>query len=249
MPGSRKQCRPTTRGAAGRTGAAGGAGAAGRIGAAVLTCLALAACGSSAGLTTTTGGGSGAGARKTAVGMQEMQMGQTGTDAAGTKVGTTGITEMPGMNVAGVIPIPTQTLGTADWQGMKITARAMTAVRFVIFTGTGKERVVNPPKNVSFHLMVYLNDAHTNVPIPYAGVSATITRADKIVYQERQWPMISEYMGPHYGSNVALPGSGTYRLSLLISPPVSARHVEYENVWLKPHRVSMTFKWTQPQRS
>ena len=36
---------------------------------------------------------------------------------------------------------------------------------------------------------------------------------------------------------------GSYRLSLLISPPVSARHVEYRDVWLKPHRVTMTFNW------
>lgn len=50
-------------------------------------------------------------------------------------------------------------------------------------------------------------------------------------------------MGPHYGDDVAVPGAGTYQLSLLISPPVSARHVEYENVWMKPHRVSFTFHW------
>ena len=91
--------------------------------------------------------------------------------------------------------------------------------------------------------MVDLNDARTGVTIPYASVWATITRQGQIVYDERQWPMISEYMGPHYGNNVALPGPGTYRLSLLISPPVSARHIEYRNVWLKPHRVTMTFRW------
>ena len=55
--------------------------------------------------------------------------------------------------------------------------------------------------------------------------------------------MISRYMGPHYGNNVTLPGAGTYQLSLLISPPVSARHIEYKNVWLKPHRVNFVFHW------
>ena len=39
--------------------------------------------------------------------------------------------------------------------------------------------------------------------------------------------MISRYMGPHYGNDVHVPGAGTYQLSLLVSPPVSARHVEY----------------------
>lgn len=144
---------------------------------------------------------------------------------------------------AGAIkPVPMQVLGTAYWQGMKITAEAMTAIPFVIFNGT-REQLIQPPKNASFHLMIMLNDAHTDVPIPYASVWATITRAGKVVYDARQWPMISEYMGPHYGNDVALPGAGRYRLTLLISPPVSARHLEYEHVWLTPHRVSLSFRW------
>jgi uncharacterized protein involved in high-affinity Fe2+ transport len=142
----------------------------------------------------------------------------------------------------GVNPIPTQVLGTADWQGMKITAEAMTAVPFLIYNGTAMQEV-KPPKNVSFHLMVLLNDAQTGVVIPYASVWATITEGSKTSFDESLWPMISRYMGPHYGNNVVLPGAGTYHLSLLVSPPVSARHVEYQGVWLTPHRVNFTFHW------
>jgi uncharacterized protein involved in high-affinity Fe2+ transport len=147
-----------------------------------------------------------------------------------------------GASVAGIKPVPTQTLATASWQGMKVQARAMTAVPFVVYDGTS-ERMVKPPKNTSFHLMIDLNDARSGVPIPYAGVWATIKHAGKIVYDERMWPMISEYMGPHYGNDVSLPGKGTYQLSLLVSPPVSARHVEYQNMWLHPHRLNFTFNW------
>ncbi|MGH3266534.1 MAG: iron transporter [Trebonia sp.] len=146
------------------------------------------------------------------------------------------------VSVNGIKPVPTQVLASASWQGMKITARAMTAVPFVIFNGT-HEQMVKPKHNTSFHLMVMLNDSQTNVPIPYASVWATIRSAGKVVYDERQWPMISRYMGPHYGNDVSVPGAGTYQLSLLISPPVSARHVEYQHVWLKPHRVNLTFHW------
>ena len=200
-----------------------------------ISCAVLAACGSSTGLSSTGSGGmpqpADAGSRTVtnpaATSMAGMQM---GTGAA------------KSMSTDGIKAIPTQTLGTADWQGMKIQAMARTAVPFVIFNGT-HEQMVKPPKHVSFHLMVDLSDARTGVAIPYAGVWATITRQGRTVYDERQWPMISEYMGPHYGNNVALPGPGTYRLSLLVSPPVSARHIEYRNVWLKPHRVSMTFRW------
>ena len=34
-----------------------------------------------------------------------------------------------------------------------------------------------------------------------------------------------------------------YELTLLVSPPVSARHIEYRKVWLKPHRLTMSFNW------
>ncbi len=158
--------------------------------------------------------------------------------AGSAKTGATATTEV---TANGIKPVPIQVLGTADWQGMKITAQAMTPVPFVVYNGTSRQMV--KPGKASFHLMVMLNDADTDVPIPYATVWATITKDGKVVFDERQWPMISRYMGPHYGNDVTLPGAGTYKLSLLISPPVSARHIEYANVWLKPHQVSFTFPW------
>jgi uncharacterized protein involved in high-affinity Fe2+ transport len=212
-----------------------------------LATVALAACGSSAGLSSTSTSPAGVNTGSNASGTG--QSATTNAAASGTRTGTRGMASMSmgpaeakAERVDGITPIPTQILGTSDWQGMKISAMAMTAVPFVIFDGTN-ERMVKPPKNVSFHLMVDLSDAHTNYPIPYAGVWATIRKAGKIVFDERQWPMISEYIGPHYGNNVVLPGAGKYQLSLLVSPPVSARHIEYQKVWLTPHRVDYTFDW------
>jgi hypothetical protein len=146
------------------------------------------------------------------------------------------------MTVGGLRAVPTTVLASATWQGMRITAEARSAVPFVVYNGTS-EQEIKPGPNASFHLMVMLNDAQTGVAIPYASVWATIMRADSVVYDERQWPMISRYMGAHYGNNVTLPDPGTYHLSLLVSPPVVARHLEYANVWLKPHRVDFTFRW------
>lgn len=188
-----------------------------------MACLALAGCGSSGGLTVTT-----------------VPVTPATTSASMAGMGMSG--SVKGMSVDGIKPVPTRTLATADWQDMKVSAMAMTAVPFVIFNGT-REQTVKPPKHTSFHLMVMLNDARTNVAIPYASVWATIRKAGKVVYDERQWPMLSEYMGPHYGNNVTVPGTGRYQLSLLISPPVSARHIEYKNVWLHPHRVNVSFTW------
>jgi uncharacterized protein involved in high-affinity Fe2+ transport len=192
---------------------------------AVLAASAVAGC-ASANKTTST---SAPAASSSSGGMAGMNM---GSGAAATSV----------KSVNGIKPVPTQPLADASWQGMKIQARAMTPVPFVIYDGT-QERMIKPAAKTSFHLMVMLNDAHTGVPLPYASVWATIRKSGKVVYDERMWPMISAFMGPHYGNDVSLPGGGNYQMSLLISPPVSARHVEYQNVWLHPHRVNVTFHW------
>ncbi|MGH3048651.1 MAG: iron transporter, partial [Gaiellaceae bacterium] len=144
------------------------------------------------------------------------------------------------------MPMPMMPLGTAKWQGMKIEAIRMSPVTFGVFTGT-KMRLVKKTKKDSFHLMVRLTDVHTKAPIPYASVWATIRKGKKVVFDERQWPMLSAFMGVHYGNNVALPGPGLYTLSILIGPPQVARHPEYMHVWLKPHRVTFAFKW-QPKK-
>jgi hypothetical protein len=153
-----------------------------------------------------------------------------------------GTSATSGVSAGGIKPVPMQQLGVADWQGMKITADAMTPVPFIVYNGTTSQEI-KPAKNTSFHLMVQLNDAQTGVVIPYASVWATVTKGSAMPFDNRLWPMISRYMGPHYGDDVSLPGSGTYTLTLLVSPPVSARHVEYQNVWLKPHQVTFTFHW------
>jgi uncharacterized protein involved in high-affinity Fe2+ transport len=147
-----------------------------------------------------------------------------------------------GASAGGIKPVPMQQLGVADWQGMKITADAMTPVPFIVYNGTTSQEI-KPAKNTSFHLMVQLNDAQTGAVIPYASVWGTVTKGSAMPFDNRLWPMISRYMGPHYGDDVSLPGAGTYKLTLLVSPPVSARHLEYQNVWLKPHQVTFTFHW------
>ena len=153
-----------------------------------------------------------------------------------------GTSAASGASAGGIKPVPMQQLGVADWQGMKITADAMTPVPFIVYNGTTSQEI-KPAKNTSFHLMVQLNDAQTGVAIPYASVWATVTKGSAMPFDNRLWPMISRYMGPHYGDDVSLPGAGTYQLTLLVSPPVSARHLEYQNVWLKPHQVTFTFHW------
>jgi uncharacterized protein involved in high-affinity Fe2+ transport len=220
--------------------------------AALAAALVIAGCGSSAGLdvgsqsadTATSASMQGGSTSPSMPHMSASSMaGMSMNTSTGTSSTAQGATAVPSVN--GVKPVASQVLATADWQGMKIQARTMTPIPFYTYNGT-KLQKIKPSKRASFHLMVMLNDAHTNEPIPYATVWATIKKNGKVVYDHSQWPMISAYMGPHYGDNVTLPGAGHYQLSLLIGPPVSARHVEYQKVWLKPHRVTVDFNWKPP---
>jgi Fe2+ transport protein len=151
---------------------------------------------------------------------------------------------LPVMPTSSAMPMamPMVPLGQALWEGMRIQARTSAPATFVVFDGTSQQ-LVRPTANDSFHLMVTLADAKTNFAIPYSSVWATIRKGSRIVFDERLWPMISRYMGPHYGDNVSLPNAGLYHMTLLVSPPVAARHLEYKGLWLKPHRVNLTFRW------
>jgi len=152
-------------------------------------------------------------------------------------------TALPAMQTSGAMPVAMAMvpLGQSTWEGMKIEARTSAPATFELFNGT--QQLVRPTAKTSFHLMVLLSDAASGVAIPYSSVWATVTKGSKVVYDERLWPMISRYMGPHYGNNVSLPTAGVYHLSLLVSPPAAARHLEYKNMWLAPHKVSLTFRW------
>jgi hypothetical protein len=147
-------------------------------------------------------------------------------------------TSMSGMPKA----VPITPIGTATWDGMKIMARMSGPSTFTVPTGS-RQKVVKPSRDDTGHLMVMLTDAGSGVPIPYSSVWATVRLGGKIIFDERQWPMISRTMGPHYGNNVALPRAGRYQLTLLISPPQAARHMEYQGRWSRPHRVTMSFHW------
>lgn len=206
------------------------------LAAASLAAALIAGCGSSVGLTSASTHDSHA--------RGDAGRGDVGRGAAMAGMNMAGGTASETPAVNGIKPLPSQSLATAYWQGMKIQARTMTPTTFVVFTSTGHEQTFKANPRTSFHLMIMLSDRHTGVPIPYASVWATIlSSSGRVVFDQRQWPMISAYMGPHYGNNVTLPGPGRYTLKLLISPPVAARHMEYARVWQRPHQVVAHFTW------
>lgn len=180
-----------------------------------------------------------------------MHMGSGGGSSSGDMSGampTVKGASLPAMQTSGAMPqaMAMVPLGSATWEGMTIAARTSAPAMFELFDGTSQQ-LVSPTSKSSFHLMAILSDKATGVAIPYSSVWATIKKGGKVVFDERLWPMISRYMGPHFGNNVSLPSAGVYQLTLLVSPPVAARHMEYKGLWLKPHKVTMNFRWV-PKR-
>ena len=178
-----------------------------------------------------------------------MNAAQSSMSSAGSAMGSSGMmtikqASLPAMQTSGTLPtaMAMVPLGQADWEGMSIEARTSAPATFELFNGTSQQ-LVRPTSKTSFHLMVLLSDKATGVAIPYSSVWATFKKGSKIVFDERLWPMISRYMGPHYGNNVALPSAGVYHVSLLVSPPMAARHLEYKGLWLQPHDVNLSFRW------
>ena len=173
----------------------------------------------------------------------------TATTSSSSAMGRMSMSTTSAKGAAMPVAMPIVPLASTTWEGMKIEARAMAPVPFVVVTGTS-EKVVRPSDGDDMHLMVMLTDAETGVDDPLRdGLGDDHGRGRRSSMTNRQWPMLSRYMGPHYGNDVALPGPGTYNLSLLVGPPESARHMEYAKVWLKPHRVEMTFKWPGTAKS
>ncbi len=179
-----------------------------------------------------------------AMGASSAKGGSGGTSTGRTAGINVGSSAGQAPEVNGQKPVPIQTLANTVWQGMRIQAQTMTPIRFVTFDGVD-EHMVDPPKDASFHLMIMLSDARTGEPIPYSSsVWATITNSKgQTVFDSTQWPMISAYMGPHYGDDVPHLPSGDYKLSVLVAPPQSARASQYRAVWLRPHNLTARFGW------
>jgi hypothetical protein len=82
--------------------------------------------------------------------------------------------------------------------------------RFWTPTGSELSKTVVEPED-SLHLMASLWDRETGSVLPLdSGVAIEITRGGELVSQEVAYPMLSQQMGLHYGSNYALEGEGEY---------------------------------------
>lgn len=113
-----------------------------------------------------------------------------------------------------------------------------------------------PPSQADIHLEMDIHATPGNPNgfgvgewIPYLTVRYVLTNTDTgRTLEGALMPMVAAD-GPHYGSNIKMPGPGNYTLSYHISPPSEqgfGRHADAETgvgKWFKPFVVDYTFKY------
>ena len=88
--------------------------------------------------------------------------------------------------------------------------------RFWTLAGQKKQKTPVEPDD-DIHLMASLWDTKTKQPLPIdSGVTISIRRDSELITQEVAYPMISQQMGLHYGSNYSLDGEGEYTADVTI---------------------------------
>ena len=95
--------------------------------------------------------------------------------------------------------------------------------RFWTVTGQKKNKVTIQNDD-SIHLMVSVWDGKTGAYVMDTNPSVTVSQGSDTVTTVTPWTMLSQNMGFHAGDNVALPGDGTYSITVDV-PPTSARRV------------------------
>lgn len=111
--------------------------------------------------------------------------------------------------------------------------------RFWTTTGEDKNKVVVNSDD-SLHLMANVWDVKTKTVLPL-DVSVDISNNDGQVTNKLLWPMISPNMGYHGGDNIALPGEGTYNVTLSVGSLQMNRTPSFEGRFTQPRSAEMTF--------
>lgn len=111
--------------------------------------------------------------------------------------------------------------------------------RFFTLTGDRRSTVVVQPED-SLHLMATVWDRETGTVLP-VDVSVEIGLGNGERRTTTLWPMLSPNMGFHYGDNVALPGPGTYDLSLAVGPLRTDRTEPFRGRFTERRETSLQF--------
>lgn len=99
------------------------------------------------------------------------------------------------------------------------------------------------------HLMASVWDPETGTILPETGLSVEVLTPDgEAVTQEVIYPMLSQRMGFHYGSNVALPEMGKYTVRVSVGGMKIDRTRAFEDRFGDPGSVDITISFTEEKR-
>lgn len=134
-----------------------------------------------------------------------------------------------------------RTIAKTSKEGMQIILMTADPETFFLLQGQEMKTIETKPGD-TFHMMVMLRDQQNGWFIPNSAVWMTIKDAKgKVIFDERMWPMLAERI--HYGNNVALPGPAHYTIEVQIGAPQLARHMPYQEKWLKPFKVAFEYDY------
>jgi hypothetical protein len=138
-------------------------------------------------------------------------------------------------------------LGTKTSGDVRVEVAAMKeAVEFTVAEG-GKMRKHPPAPGDNAHVMVLVSDAESRDRLPDAAVTAQITGpGGAAVHNGPLYPMIGMGVGLHYGDNMKLAKSGSYKATIVVGPPQVGRHPESIDRYDQPVKLEVPFEWTTP---
>lgn len=120
------------------------------------------------------------------------------------------------------------------------------AVEFTAAEG-GKQRKHPPAPGDNAHVMVLVSDAESRDRLPDAAVTAQITGPGGVaVHNGPLYPMIGMGVGLHYGDNMQLAKTGSYKAVIVVGPPQVGRHPESVERYDEPVKLEVPFEWTAP---
>jgi hypothetical protein len=97
----------------------------------------------------------------------------------------------------------------------------------------------------SLHLMASVWEPQTQTVLPDTGLSVELSQGGTLVTEEVIYPMLSEQMGFHYGSNFELPGDGTYTATLDIGAMSTRRTGAFQGLFEEPRTAEIEFEYSQ----
>jgi hypothetical protein len=99
------------------------------------------------------------------------------------------------------------------------------------------------------HLMAVPFHEPTGTVVPNVGLSAEVTRDGSLVSQEVVYPMLSQRMGAHHGTNVPLPGDGSYEVTVSVGGTTDGRYGAFAGLFGDPATATVAFDYSEAERN